>query len=332
MRMTELLEQRRLLAADVFVTGRGTLIVNGDEADNRVEIEFNDDRDTIRAAVYPVDSSDDDDDDDALASGEFDYNDVSRIGIFLFGGNDVAILNADGFDGYQRHVTIMGMDGDDRLSGDTNGPLLIDGGSGVDRLGEPAVLDYGGLRKNRDVLNRYFDDKAENGGDRDNGQDDTSSVSLAGGPGDDILYAGYNTTVDGGDDNDTGYIGVAIDEDRAVSASQLVGLSLDFYGRLASVNVDAFDAAIVGTSGDDGFFDEVDDFFGGEDADLDDDLFGSRTGIDDDVDDDDNVNDDANTDNVGGGVIIDDGLPDDGIDFDDDDGVLDDDLGDDIFN
>jgi hypothetical protein len=286
MRLTEQLEQRRLLAADISVTSKGTLLINGDETDNRVVIEFNNNGDgsgddTLRAIVYPLNDGDTDssnDDENALTSREVDVSDVKRIAIYTYGGNDVVSLNDDFFDEFQRHITVAGGDGDDRLSGDTNGPLLIDGGAGNDRLGMPATFDYGGLRKNRDVLNRYFDDKTsdDNNDDR-GGQADTSSVSLVGGPGDDVLYAGYNTVVDGGDGNDTGYVGVAIDEDVAIPSSRLIGLSSDFYGRIASVNVDAFDAAIVGTSNGNDAFDPSKDLFGGRDANLDDDLFGSRS-------------------------------------------------------
>jgi hypothetical protein len=166
MRTTESLERRCLLAADVLITSHGTLVVNGDVSDNRIEIEFDDDggtddRGSIRATVYPLNDGDDDsgnDDKNSLAREEFDFDDFRRIAINGFGGNDLITLG-DELEDYQRHVTIAGQDGVDRITAETNGPLLIDGGSGNDRLGDAAVLDYGD--DDFDIGNLFGDDASD---------------------------------------------------------------------------------------------------------------------------------------------------------------------------
>ena len=167
----------------VALSSTGTLGVYGTAADDAVDLSSDEDG----RIVVRFDGS----------TSSFDANDVKRIAVALYGGDDVlqtvdaGALPAMTIDGGAGNDTLYGGSGDDQISGG-DGDDSINGGDGDDLVHGDAGNDtlYGNAGKNI-LFGDDDDDRIIGGGGRD---------SIEGGDGDDRLYGrdGDDTITGGG--------------------------------------------------------------------------------------------------------------------------------------
>lgn len=222
----QLLENRRFLSVDPYfeVTSRGTLVVHGTDAAEQITVQLvRDDASRGFRVIVQADGSFNVERHEF--SGKFSH--IKRIRVEAGGGDDR--LNVGGGSQMTRPVTLLGEAGNDQIDFSSNGPVMADGGDGLDQISDVPYINVA-ARRNSEVLDAFFADAVEN-----------SVNTLLGGNGDDTLSGDANDVIDGGTGTDQGVIAFS-SRNGAISNDRSLGLATDYYARLGATGLDEFRA------------------------------------------------------------------------------------------
>ncbi len=151
----ERLENRQLFAADPMftLTSKGTLIVEGSGGDDQISATLVGGHTKVGLLYVMISSN-------LGGKNEYftvfhetkvSYPKVKRIVIDGGDGNDTIDINSNQI---TKPVTLLGGNGDDKITFDTGGGVYADGGAGDDTIGNraPTLIALGAKTKNHDVL------------------------------------------------------------------------------------------------------------------------------------------------------------------------------------
>lgn len=196
MSMIDALESRRLMAVTAKLSSKGTLTVTGTDAADVVAIDRS-------GNVYQVTSHSGSE--TMVVTMSVAFKDVKRINVNALGGDDKITIGQ----GVDATTSVYGGNGDDTIDAYSGPKLLIDGGTGNDRLRHISSLTYTATRLRYATATKSGDTASLPTavvGQNVTGSDGTTFVfyrgataRLVGGSGNDILSTGFaGDTLDGG--------------------------------------------------------------------------------------------------------------------------------------
>jgi hypothetical protein len=233
MHTIESLETRRLLAASVTVTGKGTLLIAGTSLADHVTItrtNADDPNSALDISITAGTST-------SAAHVRKKVSEFQRISIDLGAGNDSVSIVIPGK--LKQPTTVLGGAGDDTLEAVLPGRATISGGGGNDVVFTQVTRISDTTGRDRDVIVQALAAKNK-----------TGPATLLGNAGNDTLFADSNDSVDGSGGADVAAIDLT--NLNATDQARADALATVFYGRLGATSIESFKGEINGTTTDDG--------------------------------------------------------------------------------
>ena len=230
MNNVESLESRRLLsAASVSVTSKGTLIIAGTPAAEKVVITRTNTNDPNSALLISITSGDA----KTPRSVREKVSAFGRISIDLGAGADSLTFDIPGK--LKQPTTIMGGAGDDTLEAVLPGRATISGGAGNDALFSETTTINSASATDRAVVLETLDAKNK-----------TGEADLLGNAGNDTIFGDSNDSVDGGAGSD---VAAAVVRNLSASnQSRANALAAVFYGRIGATNIETFQGQLASST------------------------------------------------------------------------------------